>query len=148
MLAPANNLPELHFLETFARENYDPCEIELDVVKSEIVIKSRIENIFDIQLLHQLLDEFPVRDIMLLKFDSLQYRKAFQNRLIISFNGVIEREFIKENYIQKPAIEDSYFIWDKCLILGIEPFHYSIFGTRPTRIYSRGRDYCFIGRLK
>lgn len=148
MLSPSNTLPQLRLLETFAKENYASCEVALDVVKSEIIIKSRTENIFDIKLLQQLLDEFPVKDIMLLKFDSLQYRKAFQNRLIVSFDGVIERKFIKENYIQKPAIKDSYFIWDKCIILGIEPFHYSIFGTHPTHIYSRGRDYCFIGRLK
>lgn len=148
MLSSAKNLPQLILLETFAKENFAPCEVELDVVKSEIVVKSRTENIFDIKSLNQILDEFLVKDIMLLKFDSLQYRKAFQNRLIVSFNGIIERKFIKENYIQKPAIEDSYFIWDKCIILGIEPFHYSIFGTRPTHIYSKGRDYCFIGRLK
>lgn len=148
MLKSAINLPQLKLFQCFAKENYSTCEVELDVAKSEITIKSRTENIFDIKSLNQILDGFLVKDIMLLKFDSLQYRKAFQNRLIVSFNGVIERKFIKENYIQKPAIEDSYFIWDKCIILGIEPFHYSIFGTRPTHIYSKGRDYCFIGRLK
>lgn len=147
-MIPAINLPQLILLETFAKENYSTCEVQLDVAKSQVIIKSRTENIFEIKLLNQMLDEFLIKDIMLLKFDSLQYRKAFQNRLIVSFNQVIERKFIKENYIQKSVKEDFYFIWDKFTIRGIDDFQYSIFGTRPTHIFSRAEDYCFIGRLK
>ena len=115
---------------------------------SEIVIKSRTENIFDIKLLNQMFDEFLIKDVMLLKFDSLQYRKAFQNRLIVSLNQVIERKFIKENYIEKSVEEDFYFVWDKFTIRGIDAFQYSIFITRPSHIYSRTQDLCYIGRLK
>ena len=46
-----NELPQLLLLKTFAKENYPTCEVELDVVKSEVVIKSRTENIFDIKIL-------------------------------------------------------------------------------------------------
>lgn len=49
MLLTATNFQKLLPLDTFAKENYSTCEVELDVSKSEIVIKSRTENIFDIK---------------------------------------------------------------------------------------------------